>query len=159
MISFNVNAQIQRTFFGLEIGVASKQQVKSKLKNLGKSICRNKADEMTVNNLELGDNKWAKVSFVFKDDKFVAIVLQSKKYPLAEKSDAYLKSKSIGAVLSSKYKDYNICDKSGLSVYQDEDTLSLFYIDENKAQVKYFILIYADGNLLSEMLSKMKSEL
>ncbi len=159
MISFNVNAQIQRTFYGLEFNLASKQQVVNKLKKMGKSIVVNKADEVTVYNLELADCKWAKVSFCFKDDKFVAILLQSKKYSLAEKSDAYLKSKSIGSVLNMKYKDYSISDRAGLSLYKDDNTISFFYVDENRVQVNRFVLMYADGNLLSEMLSKMQSEL
>lgn len=152
-----INAQIQRTFYGLELGKANKQQVEEKMKELGKQITTKK-DEVKVHNLKLGDYNWKDIQFGFIDDKLVGVVFTSRNYPLSEKNKAEIDGDFIKTMLAYKYKDYKLMeDKSGI-VFFDNSTMVLYGMS-NKNQTKSFMLFYGDGLKMMDMFNKMQSDL
>lgn len=156
-LSLSINAQIQRTFYGLELGKANKQQVEEKMKELGKQITTKK-DEIKVHNLKLGDYNWKDIQFGFIDDKLVAVVFTSRNYQLSEKSKAEIEGDFIKTMLTYKYEDYKLMeDKSGI-VFFDKSTMVLYGM-VNKNQTKSFMLFYGDGIKMMDMFTKMQSDL
>ena len=71
-LSFNVNAQIQREFFGLAIGVATQQQTEEAMKNMGKEILSN-SEGLKVYDVKFNDYNWDEVLFDYREGKLITI--------------------------------------------------------------------------------------
>ena len=157
-LCLSVNAQIQRTFFGLELGNSNKEQVIEKVKSMGKQYTT-KADEVKTHNVKFGEFDWADVQFGFKDDKLIAVCFTSRVYPLSEKSKAETDSELFYLLLKNKYNEYKVMDYDGSAIYFDKATASLILSKKNNRRVEKFMLVYADGIQVMEMMNKMQNDL
>ena len=148
-----VNAQIQRNFFGLEIGSATKQQVEETLKGMGKQYS-SKTNEVNTHDIELEGYDWANVKFGFKGDKLVLLLLTSRTYELKEKFTAESDASTIKSLVQDKYKDYQYLyvNNGKIVAFYDEVTMSAFFETPKTLQ---FGLAYADGNTFKNLLNQL----
>lgn len=154
-ISLSINAQIQRTFYGLELGVATKTQVTDKLKSLGKQYTT-KVDEIKTHNMKLGGYEWADVGFAFQDGKLLGVVFVSRKYP---KGDGGADALILKGLLEDKYKEYSMLNLNQAVAYKDDETIAFFLISKKYNHTEQFFLIYADGLEAMELIRKSQSDL
>ena len=101
-MSFNVNAQIQREFFGLTIGASTQQQVEDVMKNMGKEIL-SKTEGLKVNDVRFYDYDWDEVLFDFREGKLITVSFISKNNDKT-KSDAY--AEQFNKYLKEQYGKY-----------------------------------------------------
>ena len=152
-MSFNVNAQIQREFFGLTIGVATQQQVEDVMKNMGKEIL-SKTEGLKVNDVRFYDYDWAEVLFNFREGKLITVSFISKNNDKT-KSDAY--AEQFKKSLKEQYGKYCKLDMGNIVAYFDTKTM-LTIVCQEKDGKEMFGILYADGGQISDMMKKVKSE-
>lgn len=148
-----LNAQIQRFFFEMELGVSTQQQVENKLREMGKPVIK-KADEIRTNNIKFGEYNWEQVSFGFKENKLILIAFKSRTYTSREEGKIALDASVFSKILENKYKEYSFLDKTNYRIYADKETMVLFLKNS-----KMFSLAYADGEEIMNIYSKLQNEL
>ena len=98
-------AQIQRSFFGLELGVSTRQQVEETLREMGKEFTPG-TNRITAHDMEVDDYEWANVRFGFRGDKLVLLLMTSRTYELREKFSAESDAASVRSRMDDKYREY-----------------------------------------------------
>ena len=147
-------AQIQRGFFDLELGVSTRQQVEEKLREMGKQFS-SETNRITAHDMELEDYDWANVRFGFKDDKFVLLLLTSRTYELKEKFTAESDAAAMKSRMDDRYKDYQylFMNNGKIVAYYDEKTMAAFFETPKTLQ---FGLAYADGDSFMSLLNRFR---
>lgn len=130
-LSLNVSAQIQRSFFGHELGVATKAEIYESLKDKGAKIeILNGEETVCLNNARFGGYSWDMIAFFFYKNKFFQIVLFDFNSSNADKG------KNIYNKLLSKYEKYVTSDKTGRCMFNDEKTI-IFHMYEDGVTLGY----------------------
>lgn len=147
-------AQIQRSFFGLELGVSTRQQVEETLRGMGKEFATG-ANRITAHDMEVDDYEWANVRFGFRGDKLVLLLMTSRTYELKEKFSAEADAAAVKARMDDKYRDYQylFMNNGKIVAYYDETTMSAFFETPKTLQ---FGLAYADGDSYMSLLQQFK---
>lgn len=147
-------AQIQRSFFGLELGVSTRQQVEETLREMGKEFTPG-ASRIMAHDMEVDDYEWANVRFGFKGDKFVLLLLTSRTYELKEKFTAESDAAQVKAHMDDKYRNYQyqFINNGKIVGYYDEVTMAAFFETPKTLQ---FGLAYADGDSYMSLLKQFR---
>ncbi len=157
--SIDIVGQIQRKFFGLNLGVATRQEVINVFKAKQKKIWLPGDDHFSVRDISFGGNRWPVVYFYFYNNQLYLIYFSD--------TDRFSDVNTLNAVwerldvsLSSKYKDYYDDKQSTLykKVFNDNRTRLNFdykYVDG----IKGITLKYTDIRLLYEMFMNEEDEL
>ena len=147
-------AQIQRRFCGLELGVSTRQQVEEILREMGKEFTPG-ANRITAHDIEVDDYEWANVRFGFKGDKFALLILTSRTYELKEKFSAESDAASVKSRMEDKYRDYQykFINNGKIVAFYDEATMAAFFETPKTLQ---FGLAYADGDSYMSLLQQFK---
>lgn len=153
-VTIVAEAQIQRRFFDLELGVSTRQQVEEMLRGMGKEFTPG-TNRITAHDMEIDDYEWANVRFGFKGDKLVLLLLTSRTYELKEKFTAESDAASVKALMEDRYRDYQylFMDGGKIVAYYDEVTMAAFFETPKTLQ---FGLAYADGDSYMNMLKQFK---
>ena len=149
-----VEAQIQRSFFGLELGVSTRQQVEKTLRGMGKDFAP-EANRILAHDIEVDDYEWANVRFGFKEDRLVLLLMTSRTYELKDKFTAESDAASIRSRMEDRYRDYQymFMNNGKIVAFYDEVTMSAFFETPKTLQ---FGLAYADGNSYMNLLNQFK---
>ena len=149
-----VEAQIQRAFFGLELGVSTRQQVEETLRGMGKDFAP-EANRILAHYIEVDDYEWANVRFGFKEDRLVLLLMTSRTYELKDKFTAESDAASIRSRMEDRYRDYQymFMNNGKIVAFYDEVTMSAFFETPKTLQ---FGLAYADGNSYMSLLKQFK---
>ncbi len=149
-----VEAQIQRAFFGLELGVSTRQQVEETLRGMGKDFTP-EANRILAHDIEVDDYEWANVRFGFKEDRLVLLLMTSRTYELKDKFTAESDAASIRSRMEDRYRDYQymFMNNGKIVAFYDEVTMSAFFETPKTLQ---FGLAYADGNSYMNLLKQFK---
>ena len=147
-------AQIQRRFFDLELGISTRQQVEEMLRGMGKEFTPG-ANRITAHDMEVDDYDWANVRFGFKDDKLVLLLLTSRTYELKEKFSAESDAASVRSHMDDKYREYQylFMNNGKIVAYYDEKTMAAFFETPKTLQ---FGLAYADGDSFMNFLKQFQ---
>ena len=153
-VAMCVEAQIQRSFFGLELGVSTRQQVEETLRGMGKEFTPG-ASRIMAHDMELDDYEWANVRFGFKGDKFALLILTSRTYELRDKFTAESDAEAVKARMDDKYRNYQyqFINNGKIVGYYDEVTMAAFFETPKTLQ---FGLAYADGDSYMSLLQQFK---
>lgn len=157
--SMDMTGQIQRTFFGLNLGVSTRKEVENVFKAKQKKIWFPEDDSFSVRYLSFGGNKWPAVYFYFYNKKLYLIYFSDTER-FTEKNTLYAVWKRLDVSLMSKYQDYFKDDKSTLyeKEFIDNRTRLKFgyrYVDG----IKGITLMYTDLRLQYEMFRNEEDEL
>lgn len=150
MMSFNVNAQIQREFFGLTIGVSTQQQVEETIKSMGKEI-HSKKDGIKILDVRYDDYDWEEVLIDFRAGKMITLSFISKKDD-KEKSDT--DAAKFKKALKEKYGEYCKLEMGEIVAFFDTKTM-LTFVNQKKDGKEMFGILYADGGQIADMMKKM----
>lgn len=157
--SLCINAQIQRTFFGLELGKASKQQVEKKMKEKGYEVRNDFSETLSVYGVTFGDRAWRRVDFEFYDGKFFTISFYRNTKDITGSDNTREFFGSISKIFKEKYPEYIVKDEEHKIIFKDEKTnASLISSDNDDFRAKYVVLVYSDINLVSEKTKAAISE-
>ena len=153
-VSFNVHAQIQREFFGLTLGVSTRQQVEETLRGMGKDFTP-EANRIVAHDIEVDDYEWANVRFGFKSDRLVLFLMTSRTYELKDKFSAESDAASVRSRMEDKYRDYQymFMNNGKIVAFYDEVTMSAFFETPKTLQ---FGIAYADGDSYMNLLKQFK---
>ena len=153
-VAMTLEAQIQRSFFGLELGVSTRQQVEETLRGMGKEFTPG-ASRITVHDMEVDDYEWANVRFGFQSDRFVLLLVTSRTYELKEKFTAEAAAEAVKARMDDKYRNhqYLFMNNGKIVGYYDETTMAAFFETPKTLQ---FGLAYADGDSYMSLLQQFK---
>lgn len=119
-ICLNINAQIQRTFFGCSFG-CSKQATIQKMKNLGYNIQNTDdgflAENKIAHNIKFGGYTWSFVEFKFYKNSFYNICFCSSSYTNQSKRMSLINYRELRNKLNKKYSqchkdDWGVADIS-----------------------------------------------
>lgn len=157
--NLTISAQIQRTFFGLTLGVSTKNDVIRYFRENGLAYKR-EGDAYLVQKKEWGGHTWSLVSLHFFDNKFYSVhffdgEMNTAKATLETLWDKYSNS------LYSKYSQYYVNEQSqsNLSVYSDKATTMSARFEKNSEGYVVLSIMYADINLLLKKRDKENSDL
>ena len=152
--SVAAEAQIQRSFFGLELGVSTRQQVEETLRGMGKEFTPG-ASRIMAHDMEVDDYEWANVRFGFKGDKLVLLLLTSRTYELKEKFTAEADAEAMKSRMEDKYRDYQymFVNNGKIVAFYDETTMAAFFETPKTLQ---FGLAYADGDSYMSLLQQFR---
>lgn len=149
-----VEAQIQREFLGLELGVSTRQQVEETLRGMGKDFIT-EANRIVAHDMEVDDYEWANVRFGFKGDRLVLLLMTSRTYELKDKFSAESDAASVRSRMEDRYRDYQymFMNNGKIVAFYDDVTMSAFFETPKTLQ---FGLAYADGNSYINLLKQFK---
>lgn len=149
-----VEAQIQREFLGLELGVSTRQQVEETLRGMGKDFIT-EANRIVAHDMEVDDYEWANVRFGFKGDRLVLLLMTSRTYELKDKFSAESAAASVRSRMEDRYRDYQymFMNNGKIVAFYDDVTMSAFFETPKTLQ---FGLAYADGNSYINLLKQFK---
>ena len=153
-VAMCVEAQIQRSFFGLELGVSTRQQVEETLRGMGKEFTPG-ASRIMAHDMEVDDYEWANVRFGFKGDKFALLILTSRTYELKDKFTAESDAAQVKAHMDDLYRNYQyqFINNGKIVGYYDEVTMAAFFETPKTLQ---FGLAYADGDSYMSLLQQFR---
>ena len=149
-----VEAQIQRSFLGLELGVSTRQQVEETLRGMGKEFTPG-ASRIMAHDMELDDYEWANVRFGFKGDKLVLLLMTSRTYELRDKFTAEADAAQMKSRMEDKYRSYQyqFINNGKIVGYYDEVTMAAFFETPKTLQ---FGIAYADGDSYMSLLQQFR---
>lgn len=157
--SIDMAGQIQRKFFGLNLGVATRQEVINVFKAKQKEIWLPGDDHFSVRDISFGGNRWPVIYFYFYNNKLYLIYFSdTDRFSNVNKLNAIWERLDVS--LSSKYKDYYDDKQSTLykKVFNDNRTRLNFdykYVDG----IKGITLMYTDIRSQYEMFMNEEDEL
>jgi hypothetical protein len=157
-------AQIKTNFWGLTLGVSSKESVIKTLRSKGYSVQEN----FTPNNQGVGiknviwaDAKWDYCFFQFTDNKLLAVVFETSNQQLSDSELVELKNRFVKSY-EIKYKEYfdsSISEKPNSYNYCDGKThigVELHPGTESGISHINFLHISYDDNHLTDVWAKQK---
>lgn len=149
-----VKAQIQRSFFGLEFGVSTRQQVEETLREMGKEFTPG-TNRITAHDMEVDDYEWANVRFGFRGDKLVLLLMTSRTYELRDKFTAEADAAQVKAHMDDMYRNYQyqFINNGKIVGYYDEVTMAAFFETPKTLQ---FGIAYADGDSYMNLLKQFR---
>lgn len=149
-----VEAQIQREFLGLELGVSTRQQVEETLRGMGKDFTQ-EANRIVAHDMEVDDYEWANVRFGFKGDRLVLLLMTSRTYELKDKFSAESDAASVRSRMEDRYRNYQymFMNNGKIVAFYDDVTMSAFFETPKTLQ---FGLAYAEGNSYINLLKQFK---
>ena len=149
-----VEAQIQREFLGLELGVSTRHQVEETLRGMGKDFTQ-EANRIVAHDMEVDDYEWANVRFGFKGDRLVLLLMTSRTYELKDKFSAESDAASVRSRMEDRYRDYQymFMNNGKIVAFYDDVTMSAFFETPKTLQ---FGLAYAEGNSYINLLKQFK---
>ena len=156
--SIAISAQIQRLFFGLTLGVSTKNSVISYFKN--NSIEYHIDDEGTymANNIKFAGYKWPEVYFYFYKGKLFKIMMgNSDEVDNIQTLD--LTRENLYNTLKKKYGNYLEDDTETKTIFMDNKTIIFLFYYYSGSYRKELILTYADKELMLSSIESDESEL
>lgn len=153
----SANAQIQRTFFGLEFGVATKQDVKRMLTSKSLEIDESESDIIITSNMTFGGEKWRNVAFKFYKGKFFSIRLLMESTPI-NNSSVKESIARIVSILKEKYPDYMKDYKGEFPSFFDMRTLLSIEHKTTHYNINIYVLDYSDFLTMWEIDESRKDE-
>ena len=72
-ISISGVAQIQRTFFNLQLGISERSEVFNYFEKKGKHVIEYDDETLIVNKIRFGGEEWNTVSFKFYNNKLMSV--------------------------------------------------------------------------------------
>jgi len=150
LVSLSCFSQISRTFWGVTLGISTKQQVKNVLVQKGYKITTESdgSYSVTPDNVAFGGGYWTYVNFCFVDGKLSAVWFQNneRQSPLAL-NDLYDKLKlSLDKKYSSYYYGLPLDDTTKSADYDDGKTTILLSV-RNYHFLQYLSISYEDNAL------------
>lgn len=156
-ISLSINAQIQRTFFGLELCKATKQDVKEMLQSKGIQSNDYNVDNINIQDVTFGGITWDNILFQFDGDVFYSVVFGKKGFSL-NKENVKKEVKSIEDILREKYSHFLMVDKEEHLIFCDLKTMASSSFTDVNGIAKAYGLTYSDMATLSKISQKHKDE-
>ena len=156
-LSLCVNAQIQRTFFGMTLGEATKQEVKEMLLDKGVSVEDYDSDNLATKDLKFGGEKWSNVVFKFYNGKFYSVVFGMQLSSANESSIKESISRVI-SILKKKYQEFLMKEEENDVIFFDKKTMAAAAYIDVAAGVKVYGLNYSDFETLSKAAQSIEDE-
>ncbi len=159
MVSFNVNAQIQRNFFGLTLGVSTRQQVETKVRSMGTRIRSYDKENIFAKKMKFGGKEWDDVLFQFYNNKLLAVIFSVPVLTWEGKSSIIDDWNSFNSSLKDKYGKFCYIDNENDISYFDGSTLLSLKYKNIDSTLDMFTLFYSDYELSSQKDKSIKDEL
>lgn len=157
--SIEMAGQIQRKFFGLNLGISTRQEVISVFKAKQIKIWLPKDDHFSVRDINFGGNKWPVVYFHFYNNKLYLVYFSdTERFTVENTLNAVWKRLDVS--LAAKYKDYYNDTQSTLYQKVFNDNRTRLNFDYKFVEgIKGITLMYTDIRLQNEMFIKEEDEL
>ena len=156
-LSLCVNAQIQRTFFGMTLGEATKQEVKEMLLDKGVSVEDYDSDNLTTKDLKFGGVTWSHAVFKFYNGKFCYVVF-GMQLSSENKSSVLDIISRVVSILKKKYPEFLLKDEEDDVIFFDKKTMATMSYLNIGAGAKVYGLSYSDYETLSKSAQSIKDE-
>ena len=147
-ISISGVAQIQRTFFNLQLGISERSEVFNYFEKKGKHVIEYDDETLIVNKIRFGGEEWNTVSFKFYNNKLMSVSFIQSDQTTSQNEIMEMKN-NLYQKLMKKYKAYY---NSTLS----DDEWTIFKDDATDLSMRYSFfegacllgLFYSDYKLL-----------
>lgn len=158
--SLNLNAQIQRSFYGFSLGKTTKKEVVSYFKSRKMKIWNNDTNRLSVRSLNFGGYKWPVVYFNFYKNKLYLIYFSDAEY-FTPRQSLDTKWKDLEVSLMSKYRNVIVNEENTEEYHKfiDHSQTSLIFKYDYYEGYKGIALMYTDLKLQYEQYLSEKSEL
>lgn len=122
-------AQIQRTFFNLQLGISERSEVFNYFEKKGKFVLEYDDETLVVNKIRFGGEEWNTASFMFYNNKLMSVSFIQSEQTTSQNELMEMKN-NLYQKLMKKYKEYYNSTSSDdeWTIFKDEVTdLSLRY--------------------------------
>lgn len=151
MIVISASAQIQRKFFGLSLGVSTRNQVANVIKKKKLQIVVDDEDGLAVTNLQFGGYNWYFIRFTFVNNKLSGVYFSD--------DDSHTERRTLDIFwnhyvdkLYEKYLNYYINDTDVNEELHFEDKKTMLLLQYNYFKgVKFLSLAYRDVLLMESL--------
>lgn len=156
--NLTISAQIQRTFFGLTLGVSTRSDVVKFYKEHNVTFDENNENNY-VPNLQFGGHKWANVYFQVSDNKLYGVSFLDNELNNTQET-LKITWDNLSNALYSKYSQYynNYVSTPDKTVYMDGNTMIYISIGETMG-FSTLGLLYIDQKELNKQQERNNSEL
>lgn len=158
-VTLGVQAQIQNTFWGLKLGVSTKNDVLKYAQSL-ENESKIENDMLLIYNKNFAGERWDCVAFKFFEDILLGVSMLKNENAVYKSEDIIHMYEKFAEKLNSKYASYRIdkyCSADNLYFSDNITTLSLDKSDNSLG--KYITIIYSDYNLNIKKIQHDKEEL
>lgn len=159
LFCLSMSAQIQRKFFGLELGVSTKQQIEAKMTEMGETVQNMDGENLVVNKIRFGGKDWDYVIFKICDNKFASVVFGDEVLTWNGKQSIMQDWDSLKSSLKEKYADYCVIDKEDDLSFFDLKTMASLSYKKVNYKSNIFTLLYSDFELMAKLSKSIKDEL
>lgn len=142
-LNLSVFSQIQRDFYGLQLGHSNRSDVEKRFKELGKNV--SETDEsISVESLTFFGEYWPNVTFSFYKDKICSVHFLNFEI-VTPKEELDTIWTNLDRLLVTKYKGNDSASTDEIRSFKDSDTLvSLSYSSYNGSEC--VVLVFFDIN-------------